>query len=423
MRAKKSLNVGLKDQRLALEWVRDNIEYFGGDPNRVTIFGQSSGGQYHPNLKFLLTLTFHALGLSVGIQILAYGGAKPVPFQGAIIESTALEPTSTSNLSVDAYNAVANYTGCVSGDGPQSSETLACLRSLPFDKLLNATIGQRDSTAASNDGDVYLPTIDDDFLPLASSELTLKGMFAKLPIIIGWTNNDATLFTNTSIKTSQNTHDFVHLYWPGLSETSISTILSLYPSSTFSPNPSANLSAEFYRSAEIFRDILFVCPSFLLGNAMSAKFQDQTPPVYYYEQNQTILTTLLDKFIAPGLGVIHISELAYVYANFTAYNATGDVHPSPSDIELLKQESRSWSTFANTFKPSSNAKETLKGWTPAYDNWNKGMFDAKLMVIGGPEAGISTLDAEGASEAVAAQRLGDRCGFLNQPAIIKQLQY
>jgi carboxylesterase type B len=41
-----SENAGLRDQRLAIEWVRDNIDQFGGDPGKITIFGQSSGGMF-----------------------------------------------------------------------------------------------------------------------------------------------------------------------------------------------------------------------------------------------------------------------------------------------------------------------------------------------------------------------------------------
>lgn len=70
--ANSSANNGLRDQRLALHWIQENIKYFGGDPSRVIIWGESSGA------------------LSVGKHLIAYGERNDGLFRGAIMESGSL---------------------------------------------------------------------------------------------------------------------------------------------------------------------------------------------------------------------------------------------------------------------------------------------------------------------------------------------
>jgi carboxylesterase type B len=357
------------------------------------------------------------------MQVLAYGGSKPVPFQAAIMQSTALEPTMASNISFNATAAIATAAGCNETDALSTSPgMIECLRSLSWQALLNLTADFISQTSANNDGDIFLPTVDQDFLPELASKLVATGKFPKIAYMAGWMENDATLFTNSAIQTENDTRAFFELYYPGLNSTALATLLNLYPVDDFEANTTANLSAEFYRSAQIFRDILLTCPSIYFGAAMAKKYVNVTqPPVYLYSGNQTILDGYLDAVGSPGLGVIHTSELSYLYGNLSVFNVTRDglvnytFNPSASDYQLARQLPRSWSSFASTGYASLGGKDTLPGWNSAFPG---GEGDGIVYVIGGPEEGMGDVN-----KALIKENLSQRCGFLNSEGVIEQLQY
>ncbi|KUI58608.1 Lipase 4 [Cytospora mali] len=397
LKSEGSENAGLRDQRLAIEWVRDNIEHFGGDPDKITISGQSSGG------------------LSVGMQILAYGASKPVPFHQSICQSQALEPGIMGNFTNNAMQRVVDYVAC-NETSIDSKETVACLRALDTDTALNASLATYSEEYSDNIGDIWLPVVDGDFIPAAPSELIRQGKFANVTTMIGWADNDLTVFADPTVTTPNDTYNFVQTYIPTMTSENVHKLLSLYPSTDFVANETANLSREFYRSSRIFRDILMTCPPIWYSEHLNAAGAE----VYIYDWNQTILEPIVASLGWPGLGPMHTSEFAYIFGNLSHYDTNGyPFNPTDSDYALVDRGSRSWTTFVHTGVPYMKHHDTFQGFKPAYEERNQ----TQIYVVGGPHEGLSPIDGPDASPALAAQRIRARCEFLTSPELIEQLRF
>lgn len=152
-------NVGLLDQRLAIEWVRENIAAFGGDPNRITMFGQSAGAASIDYYSFAWTSDPIVNGF-IAESGVATSFSKPAPPDNR-----------------NAWYGLSQQLGC-GGASAGALVTLACVRTKPMQQILAATASLPS----------FLPTADNKLVFSDYATPGRAGRFIRRPMLLG--NND-----------------------------------------------------------------------------------------------------------------------------------------------------------------------------------------------------------------------------------------
>ncbi|XP_044740780.1 juvenile hormone esterase-like [Chrysoperla carnea] len=318
-------NAGLKDQVMALKWVQKNIENFGGDPNRVTIFGQSAGGAstHLLNLSPMTKGLFHRVISQSGCGLNEWLSSKITPKQ--------------------------NYYELFGCNSTDSNLILECLqRVTPVEKLIKM---ENELLEKTDEGFLVVienSTKEEQFLPSSVEKLIKDGSFNQIPFMAGYVPQEgATLYyLQYEVENGNNP----------LKENFIPENIVTYLSPEEEKNLNEKIRQFYFKNRNSTDEILYGYLNYLTDSAIIERLYTatkwhalkSTAPVYYYKFNyDTSLNLRLKMF--PQNYVTHDDELKYLFTNIKTPKNLSD---TSIEMQGIKRMIKIWARFAETGNPN-----------------------------------------------------------------------
>ncbi|KAL3443912.1 Alpha/Beta hydrolase protein [Aspergillus insuetus] len=325
------LNAGLLDQRKALEWVRDHIVKFGGNPNHVVIHGASAGAG------------------SVAYHLAAYGGRDEGLFVGAIAQSPYWPSQQTVAEAQGTYDQLKAGTNC---------STLSCLRAADAAVLQSALSNPDVPAGGSNALSLaqFTPVIDGDFIRDRLYRLYGQGRFLRLPLIVGSDTDEGSIFAPNASSPAEISLLFKALY-PDLNRRQLNLINTHYPKRA----PVPQHAAYFPSASAALGDAVLTCPGIEMTGSMTRYIHGRKPKVWNYRYNVQDPT-----LVVAGRGVPHTIETEAIfgpdYGSFTT--------PSIRTINagIVPVVMNYYISFVRTLDPNTLRDEAAPVWKP----WDAG---------------------------------------------------
>ena len=335
---KYSGNVGMLDAVAALEWVRDNIERFGGDPNNVTIFGESGGGG------------------KVG-TLMCMPKAKGL-FHKAIIMSGTILNVNTKAMTEELGEAVLKELGI-------DKKNVGKIKDVPYKDLyaagqraMAASIGTRKPGTPMMWG--FGPTPDGETLLQQPFQPDFASISDDIPLMIGTTFNELQRLRYNQKLTFAEARTELQQTFGDETDAYISAFVEAYPDGTVERLPQDLLSIDW----------LFRPKTIITADAITKKRQASTY-MYMFTWRSPL-----------NNGSIHGHELKFCFN--TLHRAKNDL-PSPTADDLLLADKMSsvWSQFAHNGNPNIDA---LPAWQPyTAENGELMVFDYNCRIRHNPD--------------------------------------